>query len=48
MSAVIIIVSFAIVILASILSHGDQWWMSGAVLVAAVFWFACASLGRRP
>ncbi|UKJ76633.1 hypothetical protein [Azospirillum brasilense] len=48
MSAVIIIVSFAIVILTSILSHGDRWWMSGAVLVAAVFWFAGASLGRRP
>ncbi|MCW2239455.1 hypothetical protein [Azospirillum canadense] len=48
MSAMIIIMSFAVVILASILSHGDPWWMSGAVLAAAVLWFAGASMGRRP
>ena len=47
MDALIIVASFAAVILASIFSRGDPWWIYGTVFVVAVLWFGGVYLGRR-
>jgi len=47
MDAIIIMTSFAAVVLASVLSGGNPWWIYGTVAVVVASWYGAAYLARR-